>query len=101
MESGTSELFTVSYTCADCQRFQEHPAYASDVTAALHQANWMARIILFGDEYVHCGFPMEEAELEIERLCYRSSASGGGLNTLSLPVRVLRCNCGFQLEVPG
>lgn len=101
METGTSELVTVSYTCADCHRFQEHPAYAADVTAALHQVHWMARVILFGDDYVHCGFPMEEAELEVERLCYRSSATGGGLNTLSLPVRVLRCHCGFQLEVPG
>lgn len=95
-----SDVVTVAYTCNDCGRFQEHLAYAGDVAAALHQVRWMAQVIMFGDDYIHCGYPMEEAEFEIERLCYRSSNSGGSLNMVSLPTRVLRCRCGFQLEVP-
>jgi hypothetical protein len=94
------DLVSVSYTCRDCDRFQEHTAYASDVVAALHQVRFMAQVIVFGDDYVHCGYPMEEAEFEIERLCYRSSRSGSALSAVSLPTRVLRCRCGFQLEVP-
>jgi len=94
------DLVTVSYTCNDCNLFQEHLAYAADVAAALHQVRWMAKVIVFGDDYIHCGFPMEEAEFEIERLCYRSSTSGSGLSAVCLPTRVLRCRCGFQLEVP-
>lgn len=100
MGAANGDLVTVGYTCNDCGLFQEHLAYARDVAAALHQVRRMAQVILFGDEYIHCGFPMEEAEFEIERLCYRSSDSGGGLNAVSLPTRVLRCRCGFQLEVP-
>ncbi|SEQ75633.1 MULTISPECIES: hypothetical protein [Micrococcaceae] len=99
MGAANGDLVTVSYTCNECRRFQEHLAYAADVAAALGQVRWMAKVILLGDEYIHCGFAMEEAEFEIERLCYRSS-SGGALNTVSLPTRVLRCRCGFQLEVP-
>ena len=94
------DVVTVSYTCNDCNLFQEHLAYAADVAAALHQVRWMAKVIMFGDDYVHCGFPMEEAALEIERLCYRSNTSGSGLSAVCLPTRVLRCRCGFQLEVP-
>jgi hypothetical protein len=94
------DLVTVSYTCNDCNLFQEHSAFAADVAAALNQVRWMAKVILFGDEYIHCGCPMEEAEHEVERLCYRSSNTGSGLNAVSLPTRVLRCHCGFQLEVP-
>lgn len=94
------DLVTVSYTCNDCNLFQEHSAFAADVAAALSQVRWMAKVILFGDEYIHCGYPMEEAEHEVERLCYRSSKAGSGLNAVSLSTRVLRCHCGFQLEVP-
>lgn len=100
MGAANGDLVTVGYTCNDCRRFQEHLAYAADVAAALQHARWMAKVIMFGDEYIHCGFPMEEAESEIERLSYRSRATGGGLSTVSLPTRVLRCSCGFQLEIP-
>jgi hypothetical protein len=100
MGAGNGDLITVSYTCNDCGLFHEHLAYAGEVAAALRQVRWMARVIMFGDDYIHCGFPMEEAEFEIERLCYRSSTGGGSLNVVSLPTRVLRCRCGFQLEVP-
>ncbi|MDQ0635796.1 hypothetical protein QFZ40_003705 [Arthrobacter pascens] len=99
MGAANGDLVTVSYTCNDCRGFQEHLAYAGDVAAALHHLPSLAKVIMFGDDYIHCGFPMEEAEFEIERLCYRSS-SVGGLSTVSLPTRVLRCRCGFQLEVP-
>ncbi|WP_258804517.1 hypothetical protein [Pseudarthrobacter sp. NS4] len=100
MGAGGGDLVTVSYTCNECSLFHEHLAYASDVASALHQVRWMAKVIMFGDDYIHCGFPMEEAEFEIERLCYRSSNSGSGLSAVCLPTRVLRCRCGFQLEVP-
>ena len=100
MGAANGDLVTVSYTCNDCGLFSEHLAYAGDVAAALHQVRWMAKVIMFGDDYIHCGFPMEEAGLEIERLCYRSSNNGGSLNAVCLPTRVLRCRCGFQLEIP-
>ena len=95
------DLVTVAYRCNDCDLFQEHLAYAGDVAAALHQVRRMATVIMFGDEYVHCGFPMEAAELDIERLRYRSSNNGFGLSAVCLPTQVLRCRCGFQLEVPA
>ena len=100
MGAANGDLVTVSYTCNDCGLFSEHLAYAGDVAAALRQVRWMAKVIMFGDDYIHCGFPMEEAGLEIERLCYRSSNNGGSLNAVCLPTRVLRCRCGFQLEIP-
>lgn len=94
------DLVTVAYTCDGCGLFQEHLAYAADVAAALHQVRRMANVIMFGDDYIHCGFPMEEAALEIERLCYRTSTGGTEVSAVCLPTRVLRCRCGFQLEVP-
>ncbi|MHC6591352.1 hypothetical protein [Arthrobacter sp. C152] len=92
------DLVSVSYTCNACHLFQEHVAYASDVAAALHQIHWMPNVMVFGDDYIHCGFPMEDAGFEVEKLCYR--ISNGGSNAVFLPTRVLRCHCGFQLEVP-
>lgn len=100
IDAAGGDLVTVAYTCNDCSLFQEHAAYADDVAAALRQVRWMATVIMFGDDYIHCGFPMEVAEFEIERLCYRCSNSGGVLSAVCLPTRVLRCRCGFQLEVP-
>lgn len=94
------DLVTVTYTCNDCSRFQEHLAYAADVTAALHQVLPMAEVMMFGEDYVHCGFPMAAAELDIERLCYRTGSGGAGPNAVCLPTRVLRCRCGYQLEIP-
>ena len=98
--AANGDLVLAAYTCNDCGLFQEHLAYARDVAAALHQVRWMAQVILFGDDYIHCGFPMEEAAFEVERLSYRSSNGGGGLNVVSLPTKVMRCRCGFQLEIP-
>ncbi|MCY1676323.1 hypothetical protein OVA06_16725 [Pseudarthrobacter sp. SL88] len=100
LDPGGGDLVTVSYTCDDCRQFQEHLACATDVAAALHQVRSMTQVIMFGDDYVHCGYPMDEAGFEIERLGYRNRVAGGGFNAVCLPTRVLRCRCGFQLEVP-
>ena len=100
LDPGGGDLVTVSYTCDACRQFQEHLAYATDVAAALHQVRSMAQVIMFGDEYVHCGYPMADAAFEIVRLGYRTGGAGDDPGAVCLPTRVLRCRCGFQLEVP-
>ena len=98
--SSDGDLVTVSYTCDGCRLFHEHPAYSADVSAALNQVRGIAGVMVFGEDFIHCGFPMAETDHEVERLSYRNANTNAGLSAISLPTRVLKCRCGFHLEVP-
>lgn len=102
LAAGDGDLVTVAYTCINCLRFHEHMAYMSDVTAALRQVLWTPDVLIFGDDYIHCGRPMEAIGREIQALRYwfSSGPSPGRLRKVLLPMQVLGCRCGFQLEIP-
>lgn len=102
LAAGDGDLVTVSYTCMDCLRFHEHTAYLGDVTAALRQVLWTPDVLIFGEDYIHCGRPMETTghELQVLRYWFSNDPSPGRLRSVVLPVQVLDCTCGFQLEIP-
>jgi hypothetical protein len=70
-------------------------AYAPDGS---NQGN----VLVLGGRYVHCGQLMEKGGRELRH--FQAARSGENVHEwaldLYLSTRVLRCMCGFQIEVP-
>lgn len=92
----------VSYTCSQCRRFGEHPARTADVSMVLASTEPTGDVLIFDSHYMHCGQPMGTAGSELRRLSAPLSTEGTGEDgpDIYLSTRVLRCVCGFQLELP-
>lgn len=60
-----------------------------------------ADVLSFGGHYIHCGEPMAAASSEM-RTIHGSYTDRQLPESLSvyLATRVLRCSCGFQMEIP-
>jgi hypothetical protein len=96
------DVVMVAYTCSQCRLFSEHPAQVADLSAVLGRRKQPGDVLIFGGHYMHCGQPMAKAGSEVRRLSAPVSTEGGGDDTLDvyLSTRVLRCSCGFQMELP-
>ncbi|MDQ0676968.1 hypothetical protein QFZ30_000350 [Arthrobacter pascens] len=59
-------------------------------------------VLVFGGQYMHCGQPMEKSGTELRHLQGPRSTENVQYWALDvyLSTRVLRCICGFQIEVP-
>lgn len=89
----TPNLVEVAYTCAECDSFYAHPATVQQVAAVLNRPGVSFGVLQFGGEYIHCGEPMRTASNEMRTL-------GDRPLDIYLRTRVLRCACGFQMEIP-
>jgi hypothetical protein len=92
----------VSYTCTACGLYYTHGADIAQVALILNRPGRTADVLMFGGHYIHCGQPMEKTSSELRRLHSTVSTDGGTDETLEvyLATRVLRCSCGFQMELP-
>jgi len=97
----------VAYTCGRCRLFKEHAAYVADLSAILGRPEQTGDVLIFGGHYMHCGQPMEKIGSDLRRLSAPlttedSTTGGTGQESLDvyLRTRVLRCACGFQMELP-
>lgn len=88
----------VSYWCSHCDGYYGHqtlkvPASETETVG-----------IDFGaDGYMHCGEPMQPVERVDQAILDpvdTSSPETGPLPTVRVNVEVLRCRCGFKMEVP-
>jgi hypothetical protein len=97
-----SDVVMVAYTCGRCRRFSEHPAHVADLSAVLGRGEQKGDVLIFGGHYMHCGQPMDRAGSELRRLSAPLSTEDAADDTLDvyLSTRVLRCICGFQMELP-
>ncbi|MDP9696933.1 UNVERIFIED_ORG: hypothetical protein J2X79_004516 [Arthrobacter globiformis] len=91
-----------AYTCDRCWLFSEHPAQVADLSAVLGRRDQTGDVLVFGGHYMHCGQPMQKARSELRRLSAPVSTEGAAEDTLDvyLSTRILRCSCGFQMELP-
>ena len=76
--------------------------YWDDVGA--ESAPWQdnpSDVLAFGGNYIHCGQPMTRAGAEVRRISstYEEKDRPDPL-AVYLATRVLRCCCGFQMEIP-
>lgn len=97
-----TDVVLVSYTCGRCSNFNEHPAQIADLSVVLARPEHTGDVLILGDDYLHCGEPMQKAGSELRRLFVPPPADEAGGDALEVyfPTRVLRCDCGFQLELP-
>jgi hypothetical protein len=97
-----ADVVMVAYTCGRCRLFSEHPAQVADLSAVLGRREQPGDVLIFGGHYMHCGQPMQKAGSELCRLSAPLSTEGTAEDTLDvyLSTRVLRCTCGFQMELP-
>ena len=86
----------ISYTCAECDRFYGHPVHHSPLRARSMPAESAET------EYLHCGEPMQPKDSRIISLLQPlSTENPAEVAEARLETNLLRCACGFQLEVPA
>jgi hypothetical protein len=104
LHGGKRDLVSVSYSCAECDYFYAHPAGVPEIAAVLNRPGPRPSIgvLQFGDEYIHCGEPMHVASSELRNAysSQRTDSESDGVLDVYLRTRVLRCSCGFQMEIP-
>jgi hypothetical protein len=93
-------LVDVSYTCVECDYFYAHAASVHDVAAVLNRHGQVMGVLQFGGEYLHCGTPMISVSSGTSSISGHELSRRHTIHDVHLPTRVLRCGCGFQMEVP-
>jgi hypothetical protein len=98
-------LVAVTYTCTRCQETQIRETSVNGVAAILNRPGPApaADVLQFGGKYIHCGEPMHSAGTELRSIysTVTTRTSAPDLLEVYLRTRVLRCNCGFQVEIPS
>ncbi|MBT2512303.1 hypothetical protein [Arthrobacter sp. ISL-30] len=98
-------IVMVTYACAQCGSLYTHEARVEDVAAILNSEASKTAVLKFGNFYIHCGAPMTVAGTELRSIYVpistdKPSPTPGNLLDVYLRTRVLRCACGFQMEIP-
>jgi hypothetical protein len=93
-------MVDVSYTCVECDYFYAHPATVQDVAAVLNRHGQVMGVLQFGGEYFHCGAPMMSFSTGTSTISGHELSRRRTIHDVHLPMRALRCGCGFQMEVP-
>lgn len=96
-----SSVVEVSFLCTGCGVPFTQTADVTEVARILNRAGTTPNVLAFGGHYIHCGQPMRAAGAEVRSI-------HGTYNERRLPetlgvylaTRVLRCVCGFQMEIP-
>jgi hypothetical protein len=92
----------VGYACTACKVHYLHPADVVAVAAVLNRAPCLEDVLVFGGHYIHCGQPMHTLGSQVRRLSaavYTDREPEDAVD-VDLETRVLRCPCGFQIELP-
>ena len=97
-------LVSVTYTCEGCGQPHSQQASVSQIADVLNRPgpSAAADVLQFGGEYIHCGQPMHTANTEMRNIYspVTTEPAAAGLLDIYLSTRVLRCDCGFQMEIP-
>jgi len=94
-------LVDVEYSCLECGSFFSHAATVAQTGMVLNRPGGGIGVLQFGGVYFHCGKPMPTIDY---RQCSvdepGSAGPGDGPLGVYLSTTLLRCRCGFQLEIP-
>ena len=77
-----------------------HPASVHDVAGVLNRHGQVMGVLQFGGEYFHCATPMSSVSSGTSSIYGHELARRQTIHDVHLPTRLLRCGCGFQMEVP-
>lgn len=94
-------LVEVGYSCDSCNVHYVGRADAAAVAAVLSRLHSPPGVMVFGGHYVHCGQPMQRLGSEVRQLSAPGFSAGPPEEAFGVHVtaRVLRCSCGFQMDV--
>ncbi|UVJ40770.1 hypothetical protein [Arthrobacter sp. CJ23] len=92
------EAVDLSYTCLECDSFYAHPVAVDLAAAIMDHRGIVSGVLHFDGDYFHCGEPMKMSAPELPAVyaATRLQDPPGNLG----PSKVLRCRCGFRLELP-
>lgn len=91
----------VGYVCRECRSNYLHTARFQDVAAFLNRTRTLQGLLRFAGEYLHCGEPMSLKGSNITSIyASLSTEECEEMTVLNVGTKVLRCQCGFQLELP-
>jgi uncharacterized Zn finger protein len=97
-------LVNVTYTCERCGDLHTEEASVAQVAAILNRPGPVAaaEVLQFGGQYIHCGEPMHAAGSELRSVYAPATTEvqAAAFLEVYLSTRVLRCSCGFQMEIP-
>lgn len=93
----------VGYVCRKCQGNYQHAARFRDVAAIMNKSRSLEGLLRFGGQYFHCGEAMPVIGSNTKSIYAPLSTEDAEEEAVAVNVgtSVLRCQCGFQLEVPN
>lgn len=92
------ETVDLSYTCLECDSFYAHPVAVARAAAIMDHRGIVPGVLHFDGDYFHCGQPMKMPAPgpRAADAIARSLDPPGHRR----PAKVMRCRCGFRLELP-
>ncbi len=100
----SSQQLAVFYTCTSCGFSYSHAATVQQAGAILNRRGIQDGLLEFGSHYFHCGEPLRDvatASRSFEAPQTARSRSRNSPLEVHLHTKVLRCRCGFELEIPA
>jgi predicted RNA-binding Zn-ribbon protein involved in translation (DUF1610 family) len=100
----SSQQLAVFYTCTSCGFSYSHAATVQQAGAILNRRGIQDGLLEFGSHYFHCSEPLREVKTALRS--FRAPPTGVPRSRSSPPearlhTKVLRCSCGFELEIPA
>jgi hypothetical protein len=95
-------LVEVGYVCRACNLQYYQQADVVAVAALLQQTPYRGDVLAFAGDYIHCGQPMQPLGSHngwLSAAAYTDRDQEDPVN-VSMETQILRCACGFQIEVP-
>lgn len=102
LEPPRTGLVNAAYNCVGCGFFYAHAAAVARVAEIVNRSGQGRGVLQFGGAYLHCGKPMTMGGSEHRSIYAPASPDQHGDVPLEvyLRTRVLRCSCGFRMEIP-
>ena len=96
------DTLAVAITCMRCRRSRVLATTAAFIAALQERNEDNGDLMHRGAAYVHCQEPMSPGDPNLRGVEWPVSTQAGPAEFLGvyLRTRVLRCRCGFQIEIP-
>ena len=96
------EILAAAITCTRCHRSRVLATTAVFVEALPERNEDNNEVMHRGAAFIHCQEPMSPADPDLRGVQWPVSTQAGPTEFLDvyLRTRVLRCRCGFQMEIP-
>lgn len=98
MIPNAADWVVVEYSCGRCESFYAHEVSVQAVAKFLVTGDEKNSVLRFGRDYIHCGEPMTERKLQT--ISNKGCDPIQETTTVEMPAAVLRCRCGFQMDIP-